>query len=98
MLPSGRTLGNCHKIIRRRGLADVLIDLGQNKEAIIECGRALLVSKQSGDRLGECNALGTLGRAYRYSGAVTKAMEAYDQELAIAQEIEYPTGRFHALG
>jgi tetratricopeptide (TPR) repeat protein len=67
----------------RRNLADALIELAQHEEAVLESKHAISLCKQIHDELGECNALGTLGRAYRYSGAVTNAIEAHNQQLAM---------------
>jgi len=47
----------------------------------------MLVVGETGERRGEGAALGNLGNAYATLGEARKAIEFYEQALAIAQEI-----------
>ena len=61
--------------------------IGSYKKAIKYHKKALVISKEIGDRQGEGNALGNLGNAYRYLRHVEKAIEYYQKALVIAREI-----------
>jgi hypothetical protein len=47
----------------------------------------LAISKEVGDRVGECAAYGNLGNAYRSQGDFSKAIEYHTQHLVIAKEV-----------
>ncbi|MBE9542279.1 MAG: tetratricopeptide repeat protein, partial [Proteobacteria bacterium] len=72
--------------------------LGQVEKAIEYYQKALVISKEIGDRRGEGNRLGNLGIAYSDLGQVEKAIEYYEQALVIAKEIGDRRGEGNALG
>jgi len=60
---------------------------GYPKEAIPYFQESLKISRQIGDRRGECVALKNMGSSYRYLGDPRKAIEYYEQALKISQKI-----------
>jgi tetratricopeptide (TPR) repeat protein len=58
----------------------------------------LVITREIGDLRGEGNALGNLGLAYADLGETCKAIEFYEQRLAIACEIGDRRGEGNALG
>ena len=49
-----------------------------------------MIAREIGDRRGEGNRLGNLGSAYSDLGQVEKAIEYYEDALAIGKEIKDP--------
>ena len=49
-----------------------------------------MIAREIGDRRGEGNALGSLGNAYGDLGQVEKAIEYFEDALAIGEEIKDP--------
>ncbi|MBW4683405.1 MAG: tetratricopeptide repeat protein [Microcoleus vaginatus WJT46-NPBG5] len=77
--------------------ADLLIqqahrqgEAGQFQAAIESGQKALDIYRDIGDRRGEASALGILGEAYRLQGDLPRAIELFQQCLAIAREIKDP--------
>jgi len=62
-------------------------DLGLAKKAIEYYERALVITREIGDRRNENTTLGNLGNAYRDLGQMEKAIEYYEMALVIAGEI-----------
>jgi len=60
---------------------------GHGREAVRLLGWAAEAARRLGDRRGEGNRLGNLGNAYSALGEVGRAIEYYEQALAIAREI-----------
>jgi hypothetical protein len=52
--------------------------------------QALVISRETGDRRGEDGALGNLGNAYAALGETRRAIEHYEQSLAIGHAISDP--------
>ena len=61
--------------------------IGSYKKAIKYHKKALVISKEIGDRQGEGKLLRNLGNAYLNLGKVKKAIEYYQKALVIAREI-----------
>jgi len=61
--------------------------IGSYKKAIKYHKKALVISREIGDRQGEGKRLGNLGNAYLNLGQVEKAIEYYQKALVIAREI-----------
>ncbi|MBD2741856.1 CHAT domain-containing protein [Coleofasciculus sp. FACHB-1120] len=81
----------------RTAKADVLMQqanqqgqTGQFQAAIQSGQQALNIYREIGDRRGEVRALGILGEAYRLLGDLPRAIELFQQCLAIAREIKDP--------
>ena len=72
--------------------------IGSYKKAIEYHEKALVISKEIGDRRGEGNQLGNLGLAYSDLGQVEKAIEYYEQALVISKEIGDRRGEGNHLG
>ena len=68
------------------------------KKAIEYYERALVISRELGDRQGEGADLGNLGLAYSNLGEVEKAIDYYEQALVIAKEIGDRQGEGADLG
>jgi len=64
--------------------------IGSYEKAIKYHKKALIISREIGDRRGEGNQLGNLGIAYRNMGQVEKAIEYYQKALDIGKEIKDP--------
>ncbi|ETA69480.1 ATP-dependent transcriptional regulator [Methanolobus tindarius DSM 2278] len=62
--------------------------LGEVEKAIEYHKRALIISREIGDKCGEVIELGNLGNAYYVLGEVEKAIEYHEQGLVISHEIE----------
>jgi tetratricopeptide (TPR) repeat protein len=60
--------------------------------------RALGISREIEDKVGEGNAIGNLGIAYSNLGQVEKAVEYYEQALVISKEIGDRRGEGNHLG
>ncbi|WP_141706390.1 tetratricopeptide repeat protein, partial [Methanosarcina sp. A14] len=60
---------------------------GYSKEAITYFQESLKISRQIGDRRGECAVLGKLGNACSDVGEVKKAIEYYERALFISHEV-----------
>ncbi|MBM7494286.1 DNA-binding SARP family transcriptional activator/Tfp pilus assembly protein PilF [Micromonospora luteifusca] len=75
-------------------LAAILVELGEAPRAVVECRRALRVSRRSGQWLGYANALIPLGRARRLVGDERAARTAWGRahrhfvELGIPRQDE----------
>jgi tetratricopeptide (TPR) repeat protein len=61
--------------------------IGSYKKAIKYHKKALVISREIGDRQGEGKCLGNLGNAYLNLGKVKKAIKYYQNALVIAKEI-----------
>ena len=61
--------------------------IGSYKKAIKYHKKALVISREIGDRQGEGKCLGNLGNAYLNLGKVKKAIKYYQNALVIAREI-----------
>lgn len=61
--------------------------IGSHKKAIKYHKKALVISREIGDRRGEGKCLGNLGNAYLNLGQVKKAIEYYQKALVISEEI-----------
>lgn len=75
---SGYLLGSLGILYEQIGLYEKSIDCSE---------KALVISREIGDRRGEGNTLGSLGNAYRDLGQVEKAIGYYEDALVIAREI-----------
>ena len=71
---------------------------GKVEKSIDYYQRALQFSRETGDRLGEGNALGNLGVAYRSLGEYQRAIDFHQQSLTIAREIGARLGEGVAFG
>ncbi|MCJ7625107.1 MAG: tetratricopeptide repeat protein, partial [Anaerolineaceae bacterium] len=72
--------------------------LGQVDIAIKYYEKALMITREIGDRCGEENHLGNLGLAYSNLGQVEKAIKCYEKSLLIAREIGDRRGEGADLG
>jgi tetratricopeptide (TPR) repeat protein len=72
--------------------------LGETKKAIDYYEQALKISREIGNRSGECADLGNLGNAYDVLGEPRKAIEYHEQALEISREIEDRRGEGMCLG
>jgi tetratricopeptide (TPR) repeat protein len=72
--------------------------IGSYKKAIKYHKKALVISKEIGDRRGEGNHLGNLGNAYLNLRQAKKAIKYYQKALVIAREIGDRQGEGARLG
>ncbi|XP_074627332.1 uncharacterized protein LOC141885317 [Acropora palmata] len=72
--------------------------LGDFRKAIEYHERHLKVAREVGDRVGEGNAYGSLGSAYRSLGDFRKAIEYHEKHLEIAIEVGHRVGEGIAYG
>src|ERR687886_107694 len=89
----------------RKAEADRLFQQGieqyqtsQFEAALQSWQQALTIYREIKDRLGEGNALGSLGSAYHSLGDYVKAIEYQQQSLAIKREIKDRLGEGESLG
>lgn len=68
-------------------LANLLLNRGKTRAALIFAKKGLEVKRKWRDRQGEAIALGTLGRVYRLQAKNDEARAAFEQDLAIAREL-----------
>ena len=90
---------------QRKVEADRLLQQGnqqfqvsQFEAALQSWQQALVIYREIKDRLGEGNALGSLGLAYDSRGNYAKAIEYQEQSLAIARKLKDRLGEGNALG
>ncbi|MGH3976873.1 MAG: tetratricopeptide repeat protein, partial [Pseudonocardiaceae bacterium] len=59
--------------------------------------QALALFRELGHRVGEADALATLGEAYQRQGHAQQAADHQQQAIALYREIGHPAGEAHAL-
>ena len=64
--------------------------LGNFAEAVACYQRALSISRESGDRYHEAEALTHLGDTHQAAGELAQAREAWQQALAILDDLQHP--------
>jgi transcriptional regulator with PAS, ATPase and Fis domain len=70
-----------------RLLAELQVESGDSKEALVSCDRSLLASKSIGERLEEAAVYRTLGRIYSHNGHAGRVRENFDHAIRILEEI-----------
>jgi len=72
--------------------------LGQVRRSLDYAQSALVLARQTGNRINEGNALGNLGLAYAVLGETRKAIELYEQALVVTRETGLRHGEGQVLG
>jgi CHAT domain-containing protein/Tfp pilus assembly protein PilF len=73
-------------------------ETSQFEAALQSWQQALIIYRETKDRLGEGHSLGNLGFAYFYLGDYPKAIEYQQQSLAIARQVKDRLSEGHLLG
>ena len=90
---NNRRVGTCY-----RNLGTVFLSVGRYTKAEGYLQKALVISKEIGDKEGEASAYGNLGIVFQSVGQYTKAEEYLQNALVISKEIGDKEGEASAYG